>query len=138
MTLQSNIRTTWPTPSHSGASIYVVDDDAAVLNSLGFALEVEGFAVHLFRTGSELLTVPEIASQGCLLIDLALDGEDNDGLDLLATLRRRGVTLPAILMTSNPTRDVRRRAAAASVPIVEKPDLVPAVIDRIERSIGRT
>jgi FixJ family two-component response regulator len=54
-----------------------------------------------------------------MVIDYKLPGAD--GLSLLSDLRERGVTLPAILITSHPTQSLRRRAAAATAPIVEKP-----------------
>ncbi len=125
-----------PEPPFAEGAVYVIDDDAAVLRALGFALEAEGFTVHLFRSPGELLALPDFAGHGCLLLDFAIS-PDVDGLDLLAILRERGVTLPAILMTSHASRTVRRRAADASVPVVEKPDVVPAVIDRMERPVGR-
>jgi FixJ family two-component response regulator len=53
------------------------------------------------------------------------------GLDLYEELCRRGIRLPAILTTSHPSPLVRRRAAAAGLPIVEKPFLGNALIDAI-------
>ena len=47
-----------------------------------------------------------------------------DGLELVDELRRRGNSIPAILMTGDPNRHVRNRAAAARVPVIEKVDSV--------------
>lgn len=43
------------------------------------------------------------------------------GLNTLKQLRERGVSLPAILITSHPTRALRDAAARAGAPILEKP-----------------
>ena len=61
---------------------------------------------------------------------------DMNGLDLLAALRRSGVTLPAILITTNPNALIRANAAAARVPIVEKPLLGNALVDGIRGALA--
>jgi two-component system response regulator FixJ len=44
-----------------------------------------------------------------------------NGLELVSALRGRGVSIPAILITGNPTKYVRDRAATIAVLVVEKP-----------------
>ena len=61
---------------------------------------------------------------------------DGNGLQLLAALRQRGVTMPAILITSNPGPHLRVRAAAASVPIVEKPLIGNTLVDAIRKAFA--
>ena len=53
------------------------------------------------------------------------------GLDLIALLRAREFNAPAILITSHPSASLRDRAAEARVPIVEKPLLGNALLDKI-------
>ena len=115
-------------------TVFVVDDDAAVLNSLRFALEVEGFRVQLYASDEALLREPTFPDTGCLVIDFRLP--ERDGLIALAALRARGVRLPAILITSDPSPLTRRRAASAGVVIVEKPILGNGLIDTIRRATG--
>ena len=43
------------------ATVIVVDDDAAVRNSLKFSLEIEGFAVRLYESGPQLLHDHELS-----------------------------------------------------------------------------
>jgi FixJ family two-component response regulator len=100
-------------------TIVVVDNDAAVLGALKFALEIEGYAVAPFRSAAEVLAQRNLPESGCLVIDLNLPGMS--GLDLLKALRDRAVRLPAILLAGRAPPDVKRRAAAAAMPIVEKP-----------------
>jgi two-component system, LuxR family, response regulator FixJ len=114
--------------------VIVVDDDRAVRNSLQFSLEVEGFAVRTFADAEELLQVNDLAAGSCLVIDHNLPGIT--GLDLIAELRQRHVVVPAILITSHPTRATIARARRAQVPIVEKPFLENALLDQIQLALA--
>jgi CheY-like chemotaxis protein len=57
-----------------------------------------------------------------------------DGLDLVAALRGRGSSMPAILVTGDVSRTVRNRAAAAAadVPMIEKSDYAESLVNRIQ------
>lgn len=114
--------------------VLVIDDDPAVLNSLKFSLEVEGFAVSVFHSSEELLDGPPVPEAACLVVDYKLP--DMDGLALVAELRRRNVSLPAILITSNPPAAVRRRAEDAGLIIVEKPLLGNALAEAIRHALS--
>lgn len=116
-----------------GQTVIVIDDDPAVLAALQFALELEGFAVEVFHEGSELLSGDRLPRAGCLVIDYVLPGMN--GLDVLAALRSRRVTLPAILITTHPSTILRERAAAQGMQIVEKPLLGDALINAIRHSL---
>ena len=79
-------------PKRAGEAVVVIDDDPAVLGALKFALELEGFSVAAYRSGSELLAEAELPESGCLVIDFKLP--DMDGLSLLAALSDRAVGFP--------------------------------------------
>jgi FixJ family two-component response regulator len=106
-------------PSTAHYLIAIVEDDAAVLDSLQFALTADGYAVCGFESAEQALRSPAIASADCLVIDYALPGID--GAELVHELRGRGVVSPAIIIASSPTALCRRRVAAAGAPLVEKP-----------------
>jgi two-component system, LuxR family, response regulator FixJ len=116
--------------------VVVVDDDPAVRNSLTFSLEIEGFTVRSYATGDELLKAGDFASCDCLVVDQKMPGLS--GLDLIAKLRDRKIAAPAILITSHPSLLLRQRAERAAVPIVEKPLLGNALLDRIHDAVGHT
>lgn len=113
------------------ATVYVVDDDAAVRRALAFALDLEGFAVETYESGEAVLlrVLPE--SPGCLVIDERLPGVS--GLDTLRALRARNVALPAILVTSHPKLALREAAAETGTPILEKPFLGEALVSTIRQ-----
>ncbi len=112
--------------------VLVVDDDPAVRNSLKFSLELEGFIVRDYSSANELLREAEIADAGCLVIDYHLP--EMNGLEMLNRLRERHVAVPAILITSHPSAFVRRRAAEAGVPIIEKPLLGDTLVEGIRNA----
>jgi len=109
--------------------IAVIDDDPAVCNSLKFSLELEGFAVRAYRSGAEFLAASDFRDCKCFVIDQRMPAMS--GMELIAELRRRNVSAPAILIISQPNRVLSARAAEAHVPIIEKPLLSNALVDKI-------
>jgi CheY-like chemotaxis protein len=124
-------------PEHQAqppVTILVIDDDWAVRNSLKFSLELEGFAVRLYADGRALLDDARLPASGCLVVDQVMPGMS--GLDLVQALRRRGISMPAVLVASSATRLLRQRAAAAGVALVEKPFFGNGLIDAIRAVVG--
>jgi FixJ family two-component response regulator len=112
--------------------VAIVDDDPAVCNSLKFSLEIEGFIVRLYGSGTELLSDHTLADCSCLVVDEKMPGIA--GLDLIAELRDRDVVVPAILITSYLSAWLARRAAEVNVPIVEKPLLNDRLLDLVRNA----
>ena len=115
-------------------TILVVDDDSALLNALTFGIELEGYRVLAFSSAEAVLnssSVPEIA---CIVVDHRLPGLD--GLFLVEVMRARGLTVPAILMTSHPARRLRVRCSGLNIPIVEKPLLRDELSLAIRAAMG--
>ena len=119
---------------HGAALVVIVDDDPAVLHSLKFSLEVEGFASRVYRSPSEILAASDLPANGCLILDQRLP--EMSGLELLANLRARGVRLPAVLITSFPSALLRDRARLAGTALIEKPILGNALTEAIRRAMG--
>jgi len=115
--------------------IAVVDDDPAVRASLQFALEVEGFGVRVYPDAQAMLAAGHFADYRCVIVDQNLP--TITGLDLVARLRDQSVCVPAILITSHPSAVLRGRADQAGVPIVEKPLLGNALVDKVRLMIAR-
>jgi two-component system, LuxR family, response regulator FixJ len=124
-------------PGKSPPVVAVVDDDAAVCNSLKFALELEGFSVRTYASGAELLRAGDIAKCDCFVVDERMPGMN--GLEVIAQMRDRHVSAPAILIISQPSARVSERAAKSHVPIVEKPLLGNTLVEQIrEACSGRS
>jgi two-component system response regulator FixJ len=116
-------------------AVILVDDDPAVTHAMQFSFDLEGLDVRSFRDGESLLAVDDLPEKGCLILDHNLPGMD--GLALLDRLRASDIRLPAILITTNPRAALRNRAAAAGVPIIEKPLLTDALLTAVRTALAR-
>jgi FixJ family two-component response regulator len=123
------------TISTSRPLVVLVEDDPAVLHALAFAFETEGYDVDAFARAEDVLERLPLGGGLCLVIDEKLPRLM--GLDLLALLRERGVSAPAIIITSNPPDHTRRRAAAAGVEIVEKPLMGDVLAQKVRAALAR-
>jgi len=112
--------------------VAVVDDDPAVCGSLKFSLELEGFSVRAYRSGSELLQATNLEACDCFVVDQKMP--DLTGLQLIETLRRRKISAPAILVVGRPTAAVAVQAAKDGIPIVEKPLLGNVLLAKIREA----
>lgn len=101
-------------------SVYLVDDDYAVRQSLGIMLRVQGYRVFAFPSAEAFLPWIETAPPGCILLDVRLP--DMDGLTLQSRLNERGVAMPVILMTAHGDIPLAVRAMrAGALHVLEKP-----------------
>ena len=96
-----------------------------------FVLEVEGFrGARPLPVHEELLDEGRLPDpEAGLWLDYHMPGMN--GLELVAQLRGRDILIPAILITPAPSENLRDRAAAAGIPIVEKPLLGSRLLDSI-------
>jgi FixJ family two-component response regulator len=116
-------------------TVVVVDDDAAVRAALKFVLEVEGFNVQLYDGSQAVLTAANLPKRGCLVIDYRMP--TIDGIELVAELRRRNVTLPAILISARVTRALRDLAGRAGLTcVLEKPLTDAALVESIRGALA--
>ena len=104
----------------AAATVFIVDDDAAVRESLAMLLELKGFHTRTYPGAEEFLARYRPEWAGCLVLDLRMTGMD--GLELQAELKRRAVRLPVIIVTAHgdvPT--ARATLKAGAVDFIEKP-----------------
>ena len=130
-----HLRVTAPsTPPDPRPAVFLVDDDPAVAHAVQFSFDLEGLDVRSFRDAESLLASGDLPKKGCLILDYHLPGVD--GLGLLEQLRAKDVHLPAVLITTNPRTHLRARAAAAGVPIIEKPLLTDALLTAVRSALA--
>jgi two-component system, LuxR family, response regulator FixJ len=116
-------------------AVYVVDDDPAVLGSLRFLLETDGFNVRTFRTGAALLYAVLTANADCFVIDYKMP--DMNGIDLVNRLRKRDIGAPVILITGYPDENIPARAEAAGIRhVLRKPLLDDSLITHVRGAIS--
>ena len=119
--------------------ILVVDDDAAVRESLGRALRLEGYDVELAADGSEALT--RLQGNGddpdLLVLDVLMPGVD--GLEVCRRLRRTGSRLPVLMLTARD--EVADRVAgldAGADDYVVKPFALAELLARVRALLRRS
>lgn len=122
--------------TRASPTIYLVDDDAAVRDSLSLLLSVRGFRVRAFPGARELLSEVRPDWAGCLLLDLKMPGMG--GLELQAELAARGVALPVVIVTAHGDVSSARAAfRAGATDFIEKPIDDEALVAAIARALQR-
>jgi len=119
--------------------ILVVDDDAAVRESLGRALRLEGFDVELAADGSEALERLEANGDGPDLVVLDVLMPNVDGLEVCRRLRRAGSKLPVLMLTARD--EVSDRVAgldAGADDYVVKPFALVELLARVRALLRRS
>lgn len=124
-------RTPTPTGSHDDSSpaVLVVDDEWRIVDLLADLLEDEGYTVARAYDGAGALEAVARYQPDLVIADVMMPRLD--GLALTAELRRRGMTMPVILMSAV----VRPRAN--NVIFVPKPFDIDAVLALIEHTLAR-
>jgi two-component system response regulator FixJ len=104
----------------SNGVVHIIDDDAAMRDSLGFLLQVNRIAFRLFDSARTFLDELPPAGSGCLLTDIRMP--EINGLELVRQLRGRGWDDPVIVMTGHADVALAIEAMKAGVSdFLEKP-----------------
>jgi len=107
-------------PERGSLVVYVVDDDAAIRDSLALMLGLAGYATRLFADAESFLAAFEPAWSGCVVADLRLPGLS--GVELQARIRERGSSIPFVIITAHgDVRAARDAFRAHAVDFIEKP-----------------
>jgi FixJ family two-component response regulator len=80
-------------------TVYVVDDDEAVRDSIQWLLEADGFRVKGFDSAETFLNRYDPRELACLILDVRMAGMS--GLDLQDRLLERRAPLPIIFITGH-------------------------------------
>jgi two-component system response regulator MprA len=119
--------------------ILVVDDDAAVRESLGRALRLEGYDVELASDGTEALERLQGDGDDPDLVVLDVLMPNVDGIEVCRTLRRTGSRLPVLMLTARD--EVSDRVAgldAGADDYVVKPFALAELLARVRALIRRS
>lgn len=100
--------------------VHVVDDDAAMRESLAFLLSSEDIVARTYASAGELLARSADLEPGCVLTDIRMPGMN--GLEMVVELKRIGVTHPTIVLTGHGDISLAVQAMKAGVvDFLEKP-----------------
>jgi two-component system response regulator FixJ len=112
--------------------IVVVDDDDAVRDSLAFLLTVTGHNVVTYASAADFLDRCDLRRVAGLILDHHMPQQT--GLELLASLREDGRTMPVLLVSGSPSPEIVARASALGVDrVLEKPVSDERLMEFVER-----
>lgn len=115
-------------------TVFVVDDDPAMRDSLRWLFESVGLAVETFATAEEFLNGCHPSRPGCLLLDVRMPGMS--GLNLQDELAARHFTLPTIIITGYAEVATAVRALkTGAIDFIEKPFSDELLLERIREAI---
>jgi FixJ family two-component response regulator len=116
-------------------TVFVVDDDRPMRQSLTALLEAMGFAVRAFSGAGSFRQFYRSSMPGCLLLDVCMPGAS--GLELYEQLLHDGLRVPVVFMTAH--ADVSMAVAAmksGAVEFLEKPFDRSTLEDRVRRALA--
>jgi FixJ family two-component response regulator len=116
--------------------VFVIDDDAAMRETLSSLFRSVGLRVELFGSAREFaeFKMPDVAS--CLVLDIRLPGVS--GLNFQAELAAKDVRIPIIFMTGHGDIPMSVRAMkAGAVDFLTKPFREQEILDAVIRSLER-
>ena len=87
------------TTPHAQSTIYIVDDDEAVRDSLRWLLEANGYRVKCYSGGEQFLNAYDPEQVGVLIADVRMPGMS--GLELQEALIERQAPLPIVFITGH-------------------------------------
>jgi two-component system response regulator FixJ len=100
--------------------IHVIDDDAAMRDSLAFLLDVNGFKPEAFESSNAFLSKAASDAPACIVSDIRMPGMN--GIELVRKLKSDGVSCPVILITGHGDVALAVEAMkAGAVDFIEKP-----------------
>lgn len=118
------------------AVIFIVDDDAAVRDSLAVLLSTAGLRVETYGSGEEFLRSWNPVQAGCLVLDIRMPGIS--GLDLLEHLNASRSKIPVIIITGHGDVKIAVKAMKlGALDFVEKPFKYEAIIASINDALRR-
>ena len=117
-------------------TVFLVDDDRALLHDLEDLLREHGRTVEVFASGAAFLAANRSDSPGCLVVDAIMPGMG--GIELLERLKADDRSLPSIMITGHgdvPTAMRAMKAGAAD--FLEKPIRLDQLLASIDRALER-
>src|ERR1700741_807647 len=119
----------------SRGEIFVVDDDAAVRDTLSMVLSTAGYQVICFADGAALLAVARSRTPAAILLDVHIPGKS--GLDILKELHGEDYPAPIFMISGH--GDIAMAVSAiktGALDFIEKPFRGSEIVARLDEAIG--
>ncbi len=124
----------------SQLTVYVVDDDPAIRDSLSLSLSLRGYHIAQFASAEDFLNAFDATWMGCVVADIRMPGMS--GLQLQTTLSERGSKLPVVIITGHgDVMSARSAFRGQAIDFLEKPfddeHLISAIETAYAHELGR-
>ncbi|MEH6651648.1 MAG: response regulator [Motiliproteus sp.] len=117
-------------------TIYVIDDDADVRDSLQWLLESVGLRVICYPTALDFFDSYTQGACGCIVMDVRMPGLS--GISAQKKLPEQGIDLPVIMISAHGNIDMAVTAMSqGAVTFLEKPFDDQALIDHVQNALDR-
>jgi len=117
-------------------TIFIVDDDAAVRDSLALLFGLRGHRTAIFCSAEDFLAAWRKEWRGCVVLDVKMGGMS--GLDLQGKLAEQGSQLPIVMITAHgDTASARAALKSGAVDFLEKPLDEAQLLPAIEAALAR-
>lgn len=119
--------------------VHLIDDDVALLHSVGLLLKTEGYEVRTFRSAEEFLAAASPTGADVVVTDVNMAGIS--GIELLAKMKERELSMPVIVLTAYANVGLAVQAMKHGArDLLEKPfaaeDLLAAIGQAFAESAG--
>ncbi len=122
--------------NETDATIFVVDDDALVRDSLKTLIMTTGLRVETFGSAQEFLANAARKSSGLLILDVRMPGMT--GLELQEQLATSGSKMPVIFITAHEDPRIRKTALdGGAIAFFHKPVDDQMLFEAIDLALSR-
>ncbi|PHS28471.1 MAG: DNA-binding response regulator [Robiginitomaculum sp.] len=115
-------------------TVFILDDDDAVRDSLEALLESHGFMTKPYASAYAFLDEVTASKNGCLILDIRMP--EMNGLDVQDCLSKRNISLPVIIITGHGDLPMAVRAMkGGALDFIEKPFDEDGLLKAVRRAL---
>ena len=117
-------------------TVFIVDDDPSLRDSLKWLLESVRLKVMAFDSGQDFLARYPRGERGCILLDVRMPG--GGGLNALAAFQTQGIDLPVVFITGHADVSLCVQAfRGGASDFIEKPFHDQMLLDSVQRALDK-
>jgi two-component system response regulator FixJ len=122
--------------SQPNPTVFIVDDDESVRDSVGLLLESVNLPSLGFSSAAEFLSAFDPDQPGCIVLDLRMPGMS--GIELQSRLRAMGSRTPIVFVTAHGDVPTAVEAVkAGAVDFIQKPFQDQKLLDMVHEALAR-